>query len=333
MTRATGPVVILHGAVPPTAPPDEQDVLVQVEQVAQALESLGYPVATLPLTLDLADARRQLEDLRPRLVFNLVESIAGSGRLSLLGPALLEELALPYTGASYTALFLTSHKLLAKQHLRAAGLPTPDWLPDATVKTKVTAEPWIVKSVWEDASFALDDNALVRSLSDVEAGLAERHRRLGGEWFAETFIDGREFNLSLLDYGGRMMALPPAEICFDAFPPDKTRIVGYKAKWEPDSFEYRHTVRRLSFPPSDRLLLQQLAMLAERCAELFQLRGYARVDFRVDSRRQPWILEINANPCLAPDAGFVAAARQAGMTFSDVIQRLVVAVPGWSHDA
>src|SRR5512147_2003165 len=135
MTRAAGPIVILHGAVPPTAPPDEQDVLVQVEQVAEALQSLGYPVATLPLTLDLADARRQLEALRPRLVFNLVESVAGSGRLSLLGPALLEELALPYTGACYTALFLTSHKLVTKQQLRAAGLPTPDWLSAATVQS------------------------------------------------------------------------------------------------------------------------------------------------------------------------------------------------------
>ncbi len=128
MTCSTGPIVILHGEVPPTAPPDEQDVLVQVEQVAQALQSLSYPVATLPLTLDLADARRQLEALRPRLVFNLVESVAGSGRLSLLGPALLEELALPYTGNPYTTLFLTSHKLLTKQQLRAASLPTPAWL-------------------------------------------------------------------------------------------------------------------------------------------------------------------------------------------------------------
>ena len=333
MSQAAGPIVILHGAVPTTAPPDEQDVLVQVEQVAHALESLGYPVAILPLTLDLADARRQLEALRPRLVFNLVESITGSGRLSLLGPALLEELALPYTGASYTTLFLTSHKLLAKQQLRAAGLPTPDWLPAATVQSAAMVGPWIVKSVWEDASFALDDNALVRSLPEVDPALAERRRRLGGEWFAETFIDGREFNLSLLADGDKLVALPPAEICFDAFPPGKARIVGYKAKWEPDSFEYRHTVRRLSFPPSDRPLLQHLTLLASQCAERFQLRGYARVDFRVDHSNRPWILEINANPCLAPDAGFVAAAQQAGLTFSEIIQRLVAAVPGWNRDA
>jgi len=333
MSRSTGPIVILHGEVPPTAPPDEQDVLVQVEQVAQVLQSLGYRVATLPLTLDLAGARRQLEALRPRLVFNLVESVAGSGRLSLLGPALLEELALPYTGAPYTTLFLTSHKLLTKQQLSAAGLPTPGWLSAAGAQTDATPGPWIVKSVWEDASFALDDNALVRSLPELDAALAERRQRLGGEWFAETFIDGREFNLSLLADGDKLAVLPPAEIGFDDFPPGKARIVGYKAKWDTNSFEYHHTVRRLAFPEADRPLLQHLAMLASQCAKLFQLRGYARVDFRVDGDNRPWILEINANPCLAPDAGFAAAARQAGLTFPEIVQRLLAAVPGWSHDA
>jgi len=333
MTRSTGPIVILHGEIPPTAPPDEQDVLVQVEQVAQALQFLGYPVAILPLTLDLAGARRQLEALRPRLVFNLVESVAGSSRLSLLGPALLEELALPYTGAPYTALFLTSHKLLTKQQLRAADLPTPDWLTAAAAQVGAAPGPWIVKSVWEDASFALDDNALVRSLPELDAALAERRRRLGGEWFAETFIDGREFNLSLLADAGKLAVLPPAEICFDDFPPGKARIVGYKAKWDIDSFEYRHTLRRVDFPAADRPLLQQMAMLASRCEELFQLRGYARVDFRIDDYNRPWILEINANPCLAPDAGFAAAARQAGLTFPAIIQRLLAAAPGWSRDA
>ncbi len=89
-----------------------------------------------------------------------------------------------------------------------------------------------MKSVWEEASFALDDNALVRSLPELDAALAERRRRLGGEWFAETFIEGREFSLSLLAAGGKLAVLPPAEICFDDFPPGKARIVGYKAKWD-----------------------------------------------------------------------------------------------------
>ncbi len=79
--------------------------------------------------------------------------------------------------------------------------------------------------------------------------------------------------------------------------------------------------------------MQHLTLLTSQCAERFQLHGYARVDFRVDHSNRPWILEINANPCLAPDAGFVAAARQAGLSFSEIIQRLLAAVSGWNPDA
>ncbi len=49
------------------------------------------------------------------------------------------------------------------------------------------------------------------------------------------------------------------------------------------------------------------------------LRAWARVDFRVDQNGQPWILEVNANPCLSPDAGFRAALQQAGIAFDEAI--------------
>jgi D-alanine-D-alanine ligase len=319
-------VVILHGVVPADAPADEQDVLIQAEQVAQALQALGYQVATLPLALDLETARRQLLRLRPVLVFNLVETIAGNGRLSQLGPALLEALAIPYTGTLQTGIFLSSNKLLAKQWLLAGGIPTPAWLSSLQEPLR-EAGLWIVKSVWEDASFGLDDHALVSTPLELAYTLAERRSRLGGEWFAEAYIDGREFNLSLLAGADGLEVLPPAEIHFEGFPPGKPRIVGYAAKWDIASFEYHHTVRSFTFPESDRSLLQQLESLALRCGELFQIRGYGRVDLRVDAHGQPWVLEVNANPCLAPDAGFVAAAQQAGLTLPQVIQRIIAAVP------
>ena len=117
--------------------------------------------------------------------------------------------------------------------------------------------------------------------------------------------------------------LPPAEIDFSAFPPAKPRIVGHRAKWQADSFEYHHTPRRFDFPPSDHPLLEQLRHLAQQCWTLFGLRGWVRVDFRVDAAGRPWILEINANPCLTPDAGFAAALGQASIPFDDAIQRIL----------
>ena len=69
--------------------------------------------------------------------------------------------------------------------------------------------------------------------------------------------------------------------------------------------------------------MDELQSLARRCWEVFELRGYARVDFRVDADGQPWILEINANPGLSPDAGFAAAVTQAGLTFDAVVERIL----------
>ncbi|MGA2035451.1 MAG: hypothetical protein ABSG68_24650, partial [Thermoguttaceae bacterium] len=122
---------------------------------------------------------------------------------------------------------------------------------------------------------------------------------------------------------------PPAEIDFSAFPPGKPRIVGHRAKWEADSFEYQGTPRRFDFPAEDRPLLDRREELARACWRLFRLRGYARVDFRVDGRGQPWILEINTNPCLSPDAGYAAALAQAGISLEQAIGRILLAATGW----
>ncbi len=195
---------------------------------------------------------------------------------------------------------------------------------------------YIIKSVWEHASLGLDDDSIitVASVDDARRAIRERAGKLGGEAFAEAYIDGREFNLALLDRGKRdcprgddlpVEVLPPAEIRFEDYAPGKPRIVGYAAKWAEDSFEYHKTPRRFSFPPQDVPLLARLRELALRCWVAFGLKGYARVDFRVDEAGQPWVLEVNTNPCLSPDAGYMAAAAQAGLSYRDVVERLVQA--------
>jgi D-alanine-D-alanine ligase len=117
--------------------------------------------------------------------------------------------------------------------------------------------------------------------------------------------------------------LPPAEIDFSAFPPDKPRIVGRQAKWEEASFDFQNTPRRFDFSPADQPLVERLSRLARDTWTLFGLRGYVRVDFRVDLAGEPWILEINANPCLSPDAGFAAALAQASIPFPRAVARIL----------
>jgi D-alanine-D-alanine ligase len=332
-------IAIVHNASAVDCPPDEQDVLVQVEAVSRALERLGHRVGPLPCDLNLEILRRRLQETSPDLIFNLVESLAETGRLIHVVPGLLDAMALPYTGASAQAIFLTSNKLLAKVRLHTAGLPTPAWIhwrnsvlshcdrpySEAGSDTPDDTSAWITKSVWEHASVGLDESAIVPWPGAEAMGrrLIERAADLGGDCFAEVFIDGREFNLSVLDGPRGPRVLPPAEILFSDFGEGKARIVDYQAKWDPASFEYHHTPRHFDFSEADRPLLDQLNALSLACWRLFDLKGYARVDFRVDERGNPWILEVNANPCLSPDAGFAAAVQQAGMTFETAIDRIV----------
>jgi D-alanine-D-alanine ligase len=350
-------VVILHNAIPPDAPESEQDTLVQVEAVRAALLSRGHDVSVLACTLDLETCRSRLLQAQPTVVFNLVEGLGGADRLAVLAPALLDALRIPYTGNRTEPLCLSNHKLLTKQLLRAAGLPTPNWegLSHAPLRNSATqaeesgrgmrtasAEslraPYIVKSVSEHASFGLEDDLVVMADggSDVQERLAAATRRLGCECFAEQFISGREFNLSVLADPGRLprgsgprtslapaQVLPPAEIDFSHFPAGKPQVVGYRAKWSDDSFEFHHTPRRFEFPAADAALLERLTSLAVQCWNSLGLRGYVRVDFRVDANGDPWILETNTNPCISPDAGFVAAAERAGIAFEQVVERIL----------
>lgn len=305
-------VTILHNAVADSDSAADRDVLLQVAAVEQALWSLGHESRRLPSTLNLEAMEESLTSHRPDLVFNLVESLAGSDRLAHLAARLLDDLEISYTGATAAALHLTTNKPLAKTQLRAGGLPTPAWtLCDDSVDSSLSP-PYIIKAVWEHASLGLDDHAVIRDGdgSTVRDQIASRARQLGQSCFAEQFIEGREFNLSLIAAPDGPQVLPPAEIDFSAYPPDRPHIVSYAAKWEQTAVEYRQTPRKFTFPPADETLLASLRSLALACWNLFELAGYARVDFRVDGDGQPWILEVNANPCLSPDAGFAAALAQ-----------------------
>jgi D-alanine-D-alanine ligase len=321
-------VVILCDRTPePGADPDQLDGLIQADTVSRALSDLGHESRVLNFSLDLKALLDDLQRKPPDRVFNLVESVEGRGRFLCLAPLILDFWGIPYTGAPTDALYVTSNKLLSKKILEGAGLPTPRCLPmeQAQSGKEILEGPYIIKSVWEHASIGMGDDSVV-SDPGTKALYSEMKRRqhaLGGACFAEQYIEGREFNLSLLAKGGGFEALQPAEIRFDNFPVGKRKIVGYDAKWNEESFEFHHTRRSFEFSEKDAALLDQLAATAEHCWRLFGLRGYARVDFRVDGENRPWVLEVNANPCLSPDAGFAAAARQSGLDYQTIIERIL----------
>ena len=324
-------VAIVHDTVTDADAPDARDVIAQADAVARALTMRGHSSCRISCSLNLLDVEAELRRRQVDLVFNLVESIGGQGRLIHLFPFCLDAMALPYTGARAEAMVLTSGKILAKEWMAAAAIPTPAWIGpwpghDTSVHGSDAGEgTWIIKSVWEHASIGLDGQSIVKKSSPATVFplLRSRAPLLGGACFAERFIAGREFNLSLLSGPRGPDVLPPAEIIFDGYTDTMPRIVDYRAKWDEVAFEYHHTPRQFDFDSSDQGLLGRLKALALQCWDRFGLHGYARVDFRVDPAGNPWVLEINANPCLSPDAGFAAALDRAGIAYADAIGRIV----------
>jgi D-alanine-D-alanine ligase len=317
-------IILLHQHVPEDAGGDELDLLDELQTVGEALAELGHQSADVTFSLDLQRVAARLSRARPDLIFNLVESVEGSGRLLYLAPALLDFLRLPYSGCSTEALFTTSNKVLAKTLLRNAGIPTADWLSTREVLGENDGEggPWIVKSTWEHASVGMDEGAFTRDA----AALRRRFEALGAskfDYFAEDYVSGREFNVGVLGGPEGPEVLPCAEMRFLDYPEDKPKLLDYRAKWVEGSFEYEHTKRSFNFAPEDEPLREELRRLALQCWRLFRLRGYARVDFRVDQQGHPWVLEVNANPCISAEAGFIKAAEQAGLSPAQVISRIL----------
>jgi len=385
-------VLVVHQPVGPQATQDDQDVLVQATAVAESLVRLGHTPVVHPAGKSPGELEQLICRLQPDVVFNLIESFFGKDFFQWLGAGVLSNLGIPFTGSGEDALFLTGDKLIAKSMLRAAGLPTPEWIAppeiacdwlvrweprclaedcahDDVLFPRVSttdifrrlqqrhAEKWrfvarreevvpgacpswgfLQKSAWSHASAGLVEELWQITTPDDQARLchllSQRSWQSQEPWFAERYIDGREFNLSLIAGETGPIVFPPAEIDFSAFPPEKLRIVGYNAKWQADSFEYSATPRRFAFPEEDQPLLRQLEAVARECWRVFGLRGYVRVDFRVDSGGQPWILEINTNPCLSPDAGFAAAGAQAGWSFDRIVEAILAdALRASSHNS
>lgn len=314
-------VLVLHDAVNVNESPlpDEADGLVQVVAVSEALRELGHEGIPAEFTGDLSALRRKMARHRPDVVFNLVESVLGQGRLIHLAPAMLESLGVPFTGSSSEAMVATSNKVLAKRVLRGAGLPTPLWRTCADLRRQVRVPPgrYIIKSVWEHGSRGLDASSVIEAddAAGLLAAIGARRAALGGEAFAERFVAGREFNVSMLR--GEILAV--AEIMFEPVWAERACVVGYAAKWQPESSAWKGTRRRLSFSAADHALLTRVRACALGCWKVFAMRGYARVDMRVDERGWVWIVDVNANPCLSPDAGFAAAIEHAGMSYAQAI--------------
>ena len=326
-------VAILHDRIAPDARVDERDAELQADLVSMLLGELGHRCVRLEASADLQGLAHRLRSEAPDLVFNLVESLEGVAERIHWVPRWLESLGLPFTGGSSAAIRATSNKLEAKRRLREAGLPTPDWVEPGTAPPEAPRR-WILKPIFEDAGIAIDDAAVVvAGGAALAAQIAERAERIGRAVFAEAYVEGRDFHVGLLAKPGGFEVLPPAEVVFESWPEDKPRLYGFAAKWDPDSFEWDHTPTVFDCRSREPALARRLEALARACAECFGLSGYARVDLRVDARGEPCVIEVNSNPCLSPESGYLEAAALVNVAPREALARIVAAAQERSAEA
>lgn len=298
----------------------ENGVIACAAAIAEALTE-DAKVVQVPIHTDIELA---LEPYPPAdwVVFNLGEGI--EGRLFEVARIVwaLEAMGYEFTGAGGAAVATTTHKAQTKTRLVQAGLSTPRWwvFHDANQVEGNFEYPLIVKPVAEDASLGIEAQAVVHThtqLQDRVAYVLDCYRQSA---LVEQFIFGREFNISI--WGDPPEVLPLYEIDFSDFSDPCQRIVSFAAKWEAESFDYNHTP---GICPAhvDAKVGQRITETALAAWELFDCRGYARVDIRLDDAGTPYVIEVNCNPDLSPDAGFFRACQVAGFSYREMVTRIL----------
>ncbi|MDD5724011.1 MAG: hypothetical protein PHY29_09805 [Syntrophales bacterium] len=299
------------------------DVMTQVASIEETLRSLGYVSRRIPFSRDIDAFLATFREDPINMVFNLCETVDEDPLFSGHAAAVLELLNVPFTGSPSSAITWTMDKAMTKRILKACGIRTPKYLiyeGSPHFNAGYLTFPVIVKPRFEDASIGIDQESVFESEVALKEALGSFHERFG-PLLVEEYIDGREFNVSLFGYPTANV-MPVAEIDFSAFPGEVHHIVGYRAKWDASSPEYHNAVRRFpeDLPPP---LQGSLEKIARECFHLFMLRDYTRVDIRTDRRNRPYVLEINANPCISPDAGFVASLAHAGINYTEMVRNFV----------
>jgi D-alanine-D-alanine ligase len=314
-------VLILYNKISKNPKGDELDVLDQVRIVSGALKEIKYEVREQQLDMNLDKAVREIRKVNPYIVFNLAESIYNKGEFAYFAPAILTYLDVPFTGNPHIPMFFSSNKVLAKKELARLGIPTPAWfMPDDLDKLN-KRKKYILKPIWEEGSLGLDEDSV---FTGSDQNMIERiSKKSRNYYFVEEFIEGREFNVSIIGTREGPRVLPIAEMTFRKYPEGKPKIMGYTAKWKEDSFEYTHTRRTFSIPGTDRDIKEKIREICTRCWNEIGFKGYVRIDFRLSKDRKPYVIDLNLNPCISASGGFVAASGKAGYKFTEVIEMLL----------
>ena len=323
-------VVILYNLFERLEKGEEKDILAEdaileeIGAVEGAIRSLGHQCFVMAIRDEILTAVHWLRELHPDVVFNLCESVYGNSCWEMNIPALLELFRIPYTGSSALTLGLCQDKGKVKDILLSQGILTPRYrVFDRQVDhIKGNAFPIIVKPLHEDGSLGIskesvvyDDEMLCKQIQYV---IDKYHQPA----LVEEFIEGRELNVSLMETDGKVGVLPISEIDYSEVPKGIPKICGYEAKWVAESAEYQKT-KPICPATLEWVTKRRVEHIAVKVFKLFECRDYARVDMRVDRNGKIYVLEVNPNPDISPQAGLTRSIKAQGMTYTEFIGNLL----------
>ncbi|MDQ3262934.1 MAG: D-alanine--D-alanine ligase [Myxococcota bacterium] len=300
-----------------------EDVVKVAAALADALEHGGTTAEPLAVQGAQLDFLTTLQRRRPQLVINLCESLNADARGEMAIPCLLDLLGIPFTGSGALSLGLALHKNKAKEILRARGVSSPEFAVIERVEDLARVElpfPLIVKPAREDASIGIDFDSVVHDRASLARAVLHVMQTFSQPALVERYIEGREIYVPLLGNRPRTH-LPLTEISFGEAFIGKPHIVSYQAKWEPDSPQYKDS--RSLRCEIDPVTEARLVKTATAAFDALDCRDYGRVDLRLSKDGEPFVIDINPNCDLHPDAGFAKAARAAGMDYRALASRLV----------
>ena len=292
--------------------------------VSQALKENGHEVSLLGLYDTLTPLFEEIKENRPDVIFNLVEVFQDKTHLEKNMAALLEMLGIPCTGATSDNMFICTNKGLNKKILAFHKVKVPRfytfyrhhkvWLPK---KMKL---PTVIKPLCEEASRGISQ----ASIADSEEAFLERvrfiHENMNMDAIVEEYIDGREFYATIIG-NKRLTVLPLRELIFGELPED-ARIATYKAKWD-DNYRDRWGIKSVYAGKLPNGLEGEIMDVCKRAYRAMDIRSYLRFDIRVASDGKVYIIEANANPCIAEIDEVAQSAAKIGISYSQLIKKIV----------
>lgn len=293
--------------------------------VVTSLRGTGHDVRPLGVSDDLGKIRKEIEQWKPHVAFNLLEEFHGISVYDQHVVSYLELLRQPYTGCNPRGLLLAHDKALCKQILTYHRILTPKFVVyplKRTVKpTKRLNYPLVVKSVSEEASLGISQASIVTSDDKLKDRVEFVHSHVQSDALVEEYIEGRELYVGIVG-NQRLRTLPIWEMQFTKSGDKVPLIATAKVKWDAD---YQKKLGVETAGAKD-LPDGTAAAIVKQCVRTYRslfLTGYARIDLRLAEDGRAYVLEANPNPDLSFGEDFAESAKASGIRYDALLHRII----------